>query len=84
MSTKRKVLQGSASNVVRLGLSMMVSLILPPFLVHRLSTAEYGAWVLILQCSAYVGLLDFGLHLPLIQAYLTAPSYSGRFQSQYN
>ena len=59
MSRKRKVLQGSASNMVRVLLSLMVSLVLPPFLVHRLSTAEYGAWVLILQCSAYVGLLDF-------------------------
>ena len=61
MSRKRKVLQGSASNMVRLLLSMLVSLVLPPFLVHRLSAAEYSAWVLILQLSAYVGLLDLGL-----------------------
>jgi O-antigen/teichoic acid export membrane protein len=61
MSHKRKVLQGSASNLVRVLLSMLVSLVLPPFLVHHMSAAEYGAWVLILQLSAYVGLLDFGL-----------------------
>lgn len=61
MSRKRKVLQGSASNIVRVLLSMLVSLVLPPFLVHRLSAAEYSAWVLILQVSAYVGLLDIGL-----------------------
>jgi O-antigen/teichoic acid export membrane protein len=61
MSRKRKVLQGSASNVVRLLLSMLISLVLPPFLVHRLSAAEYSAWVLILQLSAYVSLLDLGL-----------------------
>jgi O-antigen/teichoic acid export membrane protein len=40
---------------------MLVSLVLPPFLVHRLSAAEYSAWVLILQLSTYVNLLDFGL-----------------------
>jgi O-antigen/teichoic acid export membrane protein len=61
MSTKRKVLQGSASNIVRVLLSMLVSLVLPPFLVHRLSAAEYSAWVLILQLGAYAGLLDLGL-----------------------
>src|ERR1700749_2564726 len=61
MSTKRKVLQGSASNIVRVLLSMLVSLVLPPFLVHRLSAAEYSAWVLILQMGAYVSLLDLGL-----------------------
>src|SRR5271168_4066873 len=61
MSRKRKLLQGSASNLARVLLSMLVSLLLPPFLVHRMSTAEYSAWVLILQMSAYVGLLDLGL-----------------------
>ncbi len=61
MSHKRKVLQGSASNMLRVILSLFVSLVLPPFLVHRMSTAEYSAWVLILQVSAYVGLLDLGL-----------------------
>jgi O-antigen/teichoic acid export membrane protein len=61
MSHKRKVLQGSASNLVRLLLSMLVSLVLPPFLVHRMAPAEYSAWVLILQLSGYVNLLDLGL-----------------------
>jgi O-antigen/teichoic acid export membrane protein len=61
MSQKRKVLQGSASNLLRVLLSMLVSLVLPPFLVHHMGSAEYSAWVLILQLSAYVYLLDFGL-----------------------
>ena len=61
MSRKRKVLQGSASNLVRVLLSMLVSLVLPPFLVHHMAPSEYSAWVLILQLSSYVNLLDFGL-----------------------
>lgn len=61
MSNKRKVLHGSASNMLRVLLSMLVSLVLPPFLVHRLSTAEYSAWVLILQLSGYVSMLDLGM-----------------------
>jgi O-antigen/teichoic acid export membrane protein len=47
--------------MLRVLLSMLVSLVLPPFLVHRMSAAEYSAWVLILQLSAYVSLLDVGL-----------------------
>ena len=61
MSHKRKILQGSASNLLRLIMSLLVSLVVPPFLVHRMSTAEYSAWVLIMQMSAYVNLLDLGL-----------------------
>jgi O-antigen/teichoic acid export membrane protein len=40
---------------------MLVSMVLPPFLVHHLSHAAYSAWVLILQLSAYVNLLDLGM-----------------------
>jgi len=61
MSHKRKILAGSASNLVRVLLSMLVSLVLPPFLVHHMVAAEYSAWVLIFQLSAYVSLLDFGM-----------------------
>jgi O-antigen/teichoic acid export membrane protein len=73
MSRKRKVLQGSASNMVRVLLSLMVSLVLPPFLVHRMPPAEYSAWVLILQLSAYVNLLDFGLQTAI-----------GKFVAEYD
>ncbi len=60
-SNRKRVLRGSASNLLRLLLSMLVSFALPPFLVHRMSAEEYSAWVLILQLSAYVNFLDFGL-----------------------
>src|SRR5271170_8211683 len=61
MSHSRLVLRGSASNVLRLLLSMLAAMFVPPFLVRHLSQAEYSAWVLILQLSAYVNLLDLGL-----------------------
>jgi len=59
--------------MLRVLLSMLVSLVLPPFLVHRLSPAEYSAWVLILQLSAYVSLLDFGLQTAI-----------GKFVAEYD
>ena len=52
---------------------MLVSLVLPPFLVHRMPPAEYSAWVLILQLSAYVNLLDLGLQTAI-----------GKFVAQYD
>ena len=60
-SRKRKLLQGSALNTVRLILSLSISLFLPHFLVHRMSKDEYSGWVLILQISAYITFLDFGM-----------------------
>jgi O-antigen/teichoic acid export membrane protein len=59
--------------MVRVLLSLMVSLVLPPFLVHRMAPAEYSAWVLILQLSAYVNLLDFGLQTAI-----------GKFVAEYD
>ncbi len=61
MSQTRLVLRGSASNIIRLILSTLIAFVLPPFLVRHMPQAEYSAWVLILQMSAYVNLLDFGL-----------------------
>ena len=73
MSHRLKILQGSASNIMRVALSMLVALVLPPLLVHRMSPAEYGAWVLILQCSAYVSLLDLSLQTAI-----------GKFVAEYD
>ncbi len=61
MLSARKVLQGSASNIIRLIFSLLVGIVLPRVLVHHLSQAEYSTWVLILQLSTYVTLLDLGL-----------------------
>ena len=52
---------------------MLVSLVLPPFLVHRMAPAEYSAWVLILQLSAYVNMLDLGLQTAI-----------GKFVAEYD
>jgi O-antigen/teichoic acid export membrane protein len=73
MSHKRKVLQGSASNLVRMLLSLLVSLVLPPFLVRRMAPAEYSAWVLILQLSGYVYMLDSGMQTAI-----------GKFVAEYD
>jgi len=52
---------------------MLVALVLPPLFVHRLAPTEYSVWVLILQCSAYVNLLDLGLQAAI-----------GKFVAEYD
>lgn len=53
--------RNSAISVGRLAVSTVVALTLPAYLTHRLPVAVYSAWVLVLQMSAYVGYLDFGV-----------------------
>jgi O-antigen/teichoic acid export membrane protein len=69
----RKILRGSASNVVRVLVAAPFALILPPLLVHRMVPAEYSAWILILQGSAYINLLDLGLQTAI-----------GKFVAEYD
>jgi O-antigen/teichoic acid export membrane protein len=59
--------------MARIALSMLVALVLPPLLVHRMQPAEYSAWVLILQTSAYISLLDLGLQTAI-----------GKFVAEYD
>jgi O-antigen/teichoic acid export membrane protein len=53
--------RNSAMSVGRLILSTFIALILPAYLTHKLPVKTFSAWVLILQMSAYVGYLDFGV-----------------------
>jgi O-antigen/teichoic acid export membrane protein len=53
--------KNSAANLSRVAVTSLVSIFLPAYLTHHLPIKTYGAWVLILQVSAYVGYLDFGV-----------------------
>ena len=55
------VLKIAASNLIRGGASAAVALLLPPFLTRSMSPEAFGAWSLVLQLSAYVSYLDFGI-----------------------
>ena len=56
-------------NVVSVGFSLFVSAVsgvfLPSFLTHHLSPQVYGGWILILQMSGYVAVLDFGMQMAI-------------------
>ena len=62
MKTVARTLAGNTvANVTRLAVTSLVSIFLPAYLTHQLPIKTYGAWVLILQLSAYVNYLDFGV-----------------------
>jgi O-antigen/teichoic acid export membrane protein len=58
---KLKIIRNAFANVARGGTGALVTIALPPFLTRILSQDAYGTWLLILQLSAYVGFLDFGI-----------------------
>ena len=53
--------KNSMISVGRLFVSTAVALLLPAYLTHRLPVKTYSAWILVMQMSAYVGYLDFGV-----------------------
>lgn len=58
---KLVVAKNALANVVRGGAAALMAILVPPFLTRLLSPDAFGVWSLILQISAYVGYLDFGI-----------------------
>lgn len=57
----RLIFKNATANVVRIVVSVLVALLLPPFMVRMLTPEVFGAWSIILQLSVYVSFLDFGI-----------------------
>jgi O-antigen/teichoic acid export membrane protein len=55
------LLKNAASNLIRGSAAAVVAVFLPPFLTRLMSPDAFGAWSLVLQLSAFVGYLDFGI-----------------------
>src|SRR5277367_4115783 len=55
------VVKNAIANVARGAAGALVALAVPPFLTRVLPPEKYGAWALVLQLSAYVGYLEFGI-----------------------
>ena len=60
-SRRLTLIKNATANLARGGVAGLITLLLPPFLVRAMPVESYGAWVLILQISAYVAYLDFGI-----------------------
>jgi O-antigen/teichoic acid export membrane protein len=61
MNSRFVLAKNALANVVRGSSAAVVAILLPPFLTRLMSPDAYGAWSLVLQISAYLGYLDFGI-----------------------
>jgi O-antigen/teichoic acid export membrane protein len=63
MDSKEKfvMVKNAFANIVRGSAAAVVAVLLPPFLTRLMSPDAFGAWCLVLQLSAFVGYLDFGI-----------------------
>jgi len=53
--------KNAVANVARGCATAVVAVLLPPFLTRLMPVERYAAWVIVLQLSAYVAYLDFGI-----------------------
>ena len=61
MDGKKLLIRNIASNSVGYFVSIVITFLLAPFVVHQLGDARYGIWTLLIALSGYYGLLDLGV-----------------------
>ncbi|MFB3924903.1 MAG: oligosaccharide flippase family protein [Syntrophales bacterium] len=64
---KPSLVINAISNWTSIGVSIITSFVLTPFIIFRLGNSGYGIWVLVLSIVGYYGLLDLGLHSATIR-----------------
>ena len=59
--------RGVTMNWVAMGVTLLVTLMLSPFIVHHLGNIAYGVWVLVGSAVSYMSLLDLGLRSSVVR-----------------
>jgi O-antigen/teichoic acid export membrane protein len=54
-------------NWVAMAITLVVTLLISPFVVHHLGNLAYGVWVLVGSAANYMGLLDLGLRSSVVR-----------------
>ena len=67
MSLIQKVLINVFSNWAALLVNLIISFFLAPFVVNKLGSTYYGIWVIMMQLTGYLYLLDFGIRESVIR-----------------
>ena len=56
-----RVLSNAGANIARQASAFLVVLVLPPLLVRSLDQSTYAVWLLVLQITSYITLIDNGI-----------------------
>ena len=67
MASNNRILNNIFSNWVFLFLNIVVSFFLAPYVVHKLGNVYYGVWVIMMQFTSYLYLMDFGVRESVIR-----------------
>lgn len=67
MSRLTQLARGVTMNWVAMAVTLLVALLISPFVVHHLGNVAYGVWVLVGSAVNYLGLLDLGLRSSVIR-----------------
>ena len=72
-----RVLLNALSNYAHLIISIIIALIMSPFLVHTLGDFFYGVWSIIAAITGYFSLLDMGMNRAIVR-------YVSKYDSEKN
>lgn len=61
MNVTRRLISGSILRNLEFLITVLITLVMSPFIIHSLGDRMYGFWTLIGTFMGYYGLLDFGL-----------------------
>ncbi len=55
--------KGASIEILFFGLSIFLTLFIPPYVLKHIDSESYGSWLLVLKSIALLGVFDFGLNL---------------------
>ncbi|BDD87619.1 oligosaccharide flippase family protein [Desulfofustis limnaeus] len=67
MALAEKLIKNILSNWTGLIVNIVISFFLAPFVVQKLGNTYYGIWVIMMQFTGYLYLLDFGIRESIIR-----------------
>ncbi len=60
-SISMKIIRNTVFNIAGRSWSVLVSLVLTPYILHRIGMERFGIWALVVSLTGYFSLLDFGV-----------------------
>jgi O-antigen/teichoic acid export membrane protein len=77
MINKKIIVKNIFSNWINFAVNVLISLFLAPFIVHSLGNTYYGIWVILMQFTGYLFIMDFGIRESIIR-------YVSKFEAKRN